>query len=177
MSNVKVAKGSGLLIQLKRLRDGGAALSCTRRDGSIVWQRQGGSLGLVFPTHDLTHYAVETVLGYRRAFYGLLDSGWEFSDFAAPWPRGPVPDEARVAELIVSLFETERRMGLSWSADELREQAKLYIAAQTSRGKTAPLLPEVSNEQIGRIRRLLAELLARWAATRVEESLDLTFSL
>ena len=25
-----------------------------------------------FPLHDLTHYAVETVLGFRRGFYGLL---------------------------------------------------------------------------------------------------------
>jgi hypothetical protein len=26
--------------------------------------------------HDLTHYAVETALGYRRDFFGLITEGW-----------------------------------------------------------------------------------------------------
>ena len=53
-----------LLIRIKKKTDGAAALSCIRPDGTTTWQRQDGRLGAFFPLHDLTHYAVETVLGF-----------------------------------------------------------------------------------------------------------------
>ena len=48
----------------RRKTNGAAALSCERADGSVTWQRQEGQLGRFFPLHDLTHFAVETVLGF-----------------------------------------------------------------------------------------------------------------
>ena len=59
-----------LLIRIKKKNDGSAALSCVRADGSVTWQRQDGQQGRFFPLHDLTHYAVETVLGQPRGFFG-----------------------------------------------------------------------------------------------------------
>src|SRR2546430_9090725 len=56
-----------LLIRIKKKSDGSAALSCLRADGSVTWQRQNGQQGRFFPLHDLTHYAVETVLGHTRS--------------------------------------------------------------------------------------------------------------
>jgi hypothetical protein len=53
-----------------------------------------------FPLHDLTHYAVETVLGFRRGFYGLVANGWDFADSA----RRELPDDAGSAELVASLL-------------------------------------------------------------------------
>jgi hypothetical protein len=53
-----------LIIRIKRKTDGSAALSCLRADGSTTWQRQEGQLGRFFPLHDLTHYAVETAMGF-----------------------------------------------------------------------------------------------------------------
>src|SRR5438309_3304320 len=76
-----------LLIRIKKKSDGSAALSCLRADGSVTWQRQTGQQGRFFPLHDLTHYAVETVLGYARGFYGLVAEGWDLTDFGNPWPR------------------------------------------------------------------------------------------
>jgi len=64
-----------LLIRIKKKGDGSAALSCLRADGSVTWQRQNGQQGRFFPLHDLTHYAVETVLGHTRGFYGLVAKG------------------------------------------------------------------------------------------------------
>ena len=61
-----------LVIRIKKKSDGSAALTCTRADGTVTWQRQDGQLGTFFPLHDLTHYAVERVLDLPRAFYGLL---------------------------------------------------------------------------------------------------------
>lgn len=162
-----------LRIQLKRLTNGGAALTCTRADGSIIWQRQDGSRGVVFPTHDLTHFAVETVLGYANGFYGLLAAGWEFGDFAAPWPRGPIPAEAREVELLVGLFEVERRMGGGWSAAQLQEQAKLYSATQKPGRKVA--IPVLRDDEVVRLHAALQDLLARWSATHPDETLDLEF--
>ena len=65
-----------LRIRLKRHSDLSASLTLTRRDGSVTWQRQRGSLALVFPSHDLTHYAVESTLGYRGTLrYGYARFG------------------------------------------------------------------------------------------------------
>ena len=49
----------GLTIRLKRHPDGSASLTCTRADGSVTWQRQQGQLAIVFPPHDLTHFAID----------------------------------------------------------------------------------------------------------------------
>ena len=83
-----------LTIRIKKQSDGSAALSCTRPDGSVTWQRQEGTHGRFFPLHDLTHYAVETVLGYQNGFYGMVARGWNMTDFGAPWPRGRIPADA-----------------------------------------------------------------------------------
>ena len=106
-----------LTIRIKKNTDGTAALSCTRADGTVTWQRQQGAQGLFFPRHDLTHYAVETVLEYRSAFYGLIATGWNISDFGPPWPRGQMPEEAGVAELIVGFLDAERASQARWSAE------------------------------------------------------------
>ncbi len=87
-----------LVIQIKKKTDGSAALSCRRADGSVTWQRQEGRQARFFPLHDLTHYAVEAVLGHPR---GL---------------RGPLPPEALVSEQIVGLLDRERAAGMEWTA-------------------------------------------------------------
>ena len=98
-----------LLIRIKKKTDGSAALSCVRADGSTTWQRQDGQQGRFFPLHDLTHYAVESVLGFHNAFFGLLASGWDISDFEKKEMRTRMPGEALLAELIVGFFDLEPR--------------------------------------------------------------------
>ncbi|HKV51843.1 MAG TPA: hypothetical protein VJO52_11650 [Gemmatimonadaceae bacterium] len=164
-----------LLIRIKRASDGSAALTCVRADGSVTWQRQLGPLGSFFPTHDLTHYAVETTLGYRRGFYGLIADGWEISDFGAPENKSAIPREAREAELVVGVFEMEHRMGAGWSPGELREQGERY-AAGTSPSRNRLALPVLSDEVIARVRASRAALFEQWAATAPGETLELPFS-
>ena len=41
-----------LVIRIKKKKDGDAALSCVRADGTITWQRQEGDRGRFFPLHD-----------------------------------------------------------------------------------------------------------------------------
>ena len=160
-----------LKIRLKRRPDGSAALTCERADGSVTWQRQEGSIGMVFPSHDLTHYAVETALGYYHGFFGLVADGWDLSDFSAPWPRGAVPPEALEVELIVGLLDMQRLMNADWTAAELLEQGKLYVE---SRGHKAQL-PVLTEEMFTRVRDLRRDIFARYAAVVPGGTLELLF--
>ena len=161
-----------LTIRLAKHVDG-ATLTCVRRDGSMTWQRQRGSAAAFFPRHDLTHYAVESVLGYRRGFYGLLADGWNIGDFGAPWPRGPIPEDADPAEIIVGLLDAERASmaggGSPWTAAELSQQAAVFYDA---RGLDARP-PVVTDEQLLAIRTLLAKLFAQWDALAAGECLEI----
>src|SRR6185312_16965824 len=86
-----------LTIRIKKKTDGTAALTCTRTDGTVTWQRQEKQLGAFFPLHDLTHCAVESVLGIDRAFFGLIAARCEISDFAGTGAKARLPIEALLA--------------------------------------------------------------------------------
>jgi hypothetical protein len=160
-----------LKIRLKRRADGSAAITCEREDGTTTWQRQEGSVGQVFPAHDLTHYSVETTFGYTQGFFGLVADGWEISDFAKPWPRGPIPQQARDVELLVGLLDMQRIMLADWNAEEILEQGRLYVA---SRGDGASL-PSLTEEGLEKVKKLRADVFAKWAATEPGETLELLF--
>lgn len=160
-----------LSLRLKKNRDGSSALSCTRADGSVTWQRQEGGHARFFALHDLTHYAVETVLGHRRGFYGLVAEGWEFSDFGTPWPRGPLPADADPSELIVGLLDAQRASGAEWTAAEMCEQAVHFLAGMGVEGVSLML----ADEQLAAIRARMRELFAAWEAVVPGEALELRF--
>lgn len=162
---------AGLTIRIKKNTDGTAALSCTRADGTVTWQRQQGAQGLFFPRHDLTHYAVETVLEYRSAFYGLIATGWNISDFGPPWPRGQMPEEAGVAELIVSFLDAERASHARWSADDFNDKTAIYYREHEIR--TTP--PTLTDDDLARIRQRRAELFTEWEAVSPGSAIELGF--
>ena len=161
---------SALVIAIKKKTDGSASLACRRADGSVTWQRQEGAQGRFFPRHDLTHYAVETVLGMDQAFYGLVASGWEFGDFGHPWPRGPMPAEAIAAELIVGYLDAERAAGVTWSAEDFNAKTAAYHAAHGG-------LPgfELREADLDLIRQTRAALFAQWDALPDGATLELPF--
>ncbi len=80
-----------LRITLTAHTDGNVVLQCERDDGSATWQRQQGRHARFFPLHDLTHYAVETRLGFRQGFFGLIAAGWDIEDTTGKGRRGPLP--------------------------------------------------------------------------------------
>lgn len=162
---------STLVVRLKKKTDGSAALSCVRPDGSVTWQRQEGRQARFFPRHDLTHFAVESELGYRRGFYGLVAEGWDITDFGTPWPRGPLPPDADPSELIVGFLDMERAAGLEWSAAEFNEKAASYCRDHAMAGPP----PTLTDEELGRIRARMRALFARLDAVSPGESLELTF--
>jgi len=173
-----VVAGPDLTIRIKRHSDGSASLTCTRRDGSSTWQRQAGSLGMVFPPHDLTHFAVETTLGYGGAFYGLIADGWEISDFAKPWARGPIPAEAREVETLVSVFESITRRVASPTAAEVNSWAEEYVASRNAaKPGSADPLRELTADEIERVAQTRTALLDQWSSLAPGEALELAFVL
>jgi len=159
-----------ILIRIKKKRDGSAALSCVRADGSVTWQRQDGPQGRFFPLHDLTHYAVESVLRHARGFYGLVALGWDFTDFGRSWPRGPLPPEALASELIVGFLDSERAAGVEWSVPEFNVAAATYYAQhELDRACT------ITDEELRNVRDERRELFARWAALPAGDTLELRF--
>lgn len=161
-----------LSIRIKKNRDGTAALSCTRADGSVTWQKQRGQQALFFPRHDLTHYAVETVLGHRRGFYGLVADGWDMSDFGTPWPRGSMPADADPSELIVGFLDAERAGNVRWTAADLNEKVSLYFDTHYIVATF-----NITDDELMQIRKRRAELFAMWEAVPPGEALELPFQV
>jgi hypothetical protein len=161
-----------LTIRIKKGADDRTALTCTRADGTTTWQRLEAGQARFFPHHDLTHYAVETVLGFRNGFYGLVSSGWDLSDFGTPWPRGKIPPQANISEMIVGFFDLERRSGEKGSADDLNRMLAEFTA---ERG----LAPErrLTEEDLAAVRAMRAELFAQWAAVERGKALEVVFDI
>src|SRR4051812_11259140 len=95
-------------VELTARADGASVLRCTRADGSTVWQRHDGHQARFFPFHDLTHFAVETTLGFHRGFFGLIADGWEIAETEGKGARGALPPETVLVEQVVGLFDRER---------------------------------------------------------------------
>src|SRR5256714_11770841 len=120
-----------LTIRIKKNPDGRSSLTCTRADGSTTWQSMKNAQAAFFPRHDLTHYAVETVLGHRNGFYGLVAAGWDLSDFGTPWPRGRMPNEAVLSEIMVGFLNLERSTGELTPADDVNRRLAEFCAGQS----------------------------------------------
>lgn len=136
-----------LRIEITKGADGTGLLRCTRQDGSVTWQKQDRHAAH-FALHDLTHFAVETVLRYRRGFFGLIAEGWDLEDTGGKGKRGPLPAEATEVEKIVGLFDSERACGQLWSAEEFNSFAPRVL----------------SQTEIQNIRTARGNLFQRWSA-------------
>jgi hypothetical protein len=161
-----------LTIRIKKKNDGSAALSCTRADGTVTWQRQDGHLGRFFPLHDVTHYCVESVLGFDRGFYGLVSEGWDISDFGKPENRGEDLSEAGLVEVIVGVFDHERMSGDRGDAEDFAARVAAYY---DSRDLPRPDFV-VTQAHVDGVRALRARLFERWRELPAGEALELEFN-
>jgi len=154
-----------MLIRFHKGRDVDV-LTCIRPDGSTTWNRLGPrSLPIA---HDLIHYAVETTLGLRNAFFGLVAGGWDITTFAERGAARRLPPEAVQVEFLVGQLQAEL---LGPQSDEATFLATLRQSF-TNAGVTAL---EITPEQLGQVRSRARELLDRWRALPVGESFELSF--
>jgi len=150
-------------VQITKRADGAGVLRCVRADGSATWQKQTDRHAAYFALHDLTHFAVETALGYRRGFFGLIAEGWEIEDTTGKGARGPLPPEAGEVECTVGLFAAERAGGVIWTVEEFNE-----FAATTGARK-------LTFDEIVRVKKKRSELFEQWSAVAPGATLELVF--
>jgi len=161
-----------LKIQFTKRADGGAVLKCIRADGSTTWQRQDDQHAAFFPLHDLTHYAVETELGFARGFFGLIAEGWNIDETTGKTARGALPNEALEVEYIVSAFSAERAGGAVASAAEFNKLAATFASA-----KGMPTPRRLTDADLVRVRTRFDELANKWRALPPDSTLELVFPL
>ena len=107
-------------LKIKKRDNGDAVMTFVRDDGSATSGRLGaGGFGAV---HDLTHYVVESTLGLRAGFFGLLAQGWNIPDFEVRSAARQLPDESIVAECIVGQLTNAVIGGHAPSADEFKDR-------------------------------------------------------
>lgn len=148
-----------MLVEIAKRKDGAGVLRCVRDDGSVIWQKQTERQAAYFALHDLTHFAVESVLGYRRGFFGLLSEGWDFDDTTGKGAKGPLPAEAGEVESIVGQFFLEPASGARWAADEFCDS----------------LSRKLTEDELASVRRRRSELFREWAAVEPGSVLNLKF--
>jgi hypothetical protein len=119
----------------------------------------------------MTHYVVETELGFRSGFFGLVADGWDINDTSGKGHRGPLPTEAVIVEQIVGLFDVQRTLGVEWTADEVNEHARKYVS-----GRGGPEMRPLTGEEIARVRARAHELVERWKKLTPDETLELPFN-
>jgi hypothetical protein len=149
-----------LQIEIVKQPDGTGLLRCTRKDGSVTWQKQAKH-SAHFALHDLTHFAVESALSYGQGFFGLLSAGWDMDDVTGKGARGSLPKEAIEVERIVGLFDAERASGTLLTPADFSDFAPRVL----------------TEEEIQRVRQLRANLFRRWSAVAPGQKLELTFEL
>ena len=120
-------------------------LRCVRRDGSATgcpMPRQG-----ILP-HDLVHYVVESTLGWRHAFYGMIAAGadigpaMEQAHDASDAGNAALADQAIHAEAVVESLQAQL-----WAAGSDRDAFDPAMfdegvrSACAGRGRSVPALP------------------------------------
>ena len=157
-----------MTIRFTKGKDKPDTLTCRRDDGSCTWTPLNLAAG-----HDLGHYAVETTLGFRSAFFGLLAQGWNIQDFGRPDPqsgRKPVlPPEAMQAEVLAGLLDMERR-----SCRPPAHALFLGMLASACAGLGLPA-PALGTAQLDAIRACRLGLVRRWAEVGEGTFLELDF--
>jgi len=143
------------------------SLTCVRDNGSSTWSTYPSSSN--FAQHDLVHFAVETTLGYRDAFYGLLAGGRDIPSFGErdqTTGKSPtVPLQAAQTEFIVSLLQAELY------DQEINEDFMATLALACGNLD----VPVITAEQLDQIRRRIKVVLKQWADLPPGEFLEFTF--
>lgn len=160
-----------MIIRLKKVRDG-VVLSCIGHRGGPAVQRTGH--GGFFALHDLMHFAVETTLELRQAFFGLVADGWSFETFSDKHDPGyqDLPEEAIQVENLVGLL-TQRLSDQAWRDPELVEVIADELNREMMSIMAVPLRVEPAD--VAAIYGRFWELAARWKALSVGEHLELDF--
>ena len=135
-----------------------SVLTIERDDGSYCYTKL--KRGLEF--HDLAHFAIESVLGFKNAFYGIINQGFRVEDFEAPIEKRPeavqpknLHPEAMITEQMVNLLQVELFDDLE--KDQFIPQLKTILQND---GLEFP--DALNKEKLDDIRKTLEDCCKRW---------------
>ena len=157
-----------MLIRLTKNTNQPHILKYIRDNGTETWT-YGDDF---FIQHDISHFALETILAYKTAFNGMVNSGMNLSDFENREKRAfiNITDEAWYAENMANLFLTEISQGVFEDFNEVQQQTF------QSFNLTYPVIT-LTDPIIQAIRSYLGLLLLQWKELLPNETLELTFNL
>jgi len=139
-------------------------LSCKRKDGSMTWKH----VSPFFIMHDICHYAVETVMPFHEAFFGMIKKGTDITEFELPKEERSIAlsAEALLTEHFVNLLVIEYTQG---KMDNLLEILK---ATYEIDDKTIDWITE---EKLNEIRIGYYGLMKKWNDLPERETMTLIF--
>lgn len=142
-------------------------ISCKRKNGTVTWMQNSS----FFITHDLCHYAMETKLGLKKAFYGMLAAGTDIKDFELPKDQRTfqLTEEALFAEQMVNLLTIEYSQG---RVENFIEALKEILIKDNH----VSVLPVIKQEQLDEIRSLYETLMNQWVLLPEGETIILNFA-
>jgi hypothetical protein len=158
-----------LRLRFKKKADGSAVFTAVRLDGTFTSTIIGPAEGFG-PVHDLAHYVVETFLGFKSGFLGLLAAGRNIEDFergAKHW----LPSEAMAAEAIAGQLSQDAATKNPLNAEDFNWTLRDTLA----RGSVKYPALEVSAGQLDTMRARLADVRRQWDALPYGETLELDF--
>jgi len=156
-----------LQIRITKKPDGSSVFACTREDGSETWQRNQTDFFLL---HDLNHFALESTLGLRHGFYGLVAAGWNITDFGERDIAEYAEQEAILAEALAGLFDQERATGIWPDADGFNEMLGASLASMGHE-----LYRAIKQEELDTIRTAFVKLVSRWGLLESGDHMNLKF--
>lgn len=120
--------------------------------------------------HDLSHYAIETQLGYQSAFWGLIKSGVNPIVFENKQARDQllISNEAWYAECLANLFLIELTQGIFDNFNAVFQESVNQM------NKNIPVLL-LTVEQINGIRHYYQQLVHTWKDLAHEQAMVLSF--
>lgn len=158
-----------LRLRFKKKADARVVFTAVREDGTAT-SSSIGPADRFGPVHDMTHYVVESSLGFKHGFLGLLASGRNIEDFnkgAKHW----LPAEAVCAEAIAGELSREAMTGDHLSAEDFNWTTRDVL----TRSSISYSPPTLTAEQLSAMHADLAALRSRWDALAPNETLELTF--
>ena len=144
-------------------------LVCERPDGSKMqgaMPRQG-----ILP-HDAFHFVVETTLDWRDAFFGHIAAGAAHLSLAAKLDAAK-PPSAKITPTLQSAALVECLEATQWGGAPDPAVFAKTLAAACRRRRVPP--PDISAEDLARVRLALREFGAAWRPLTPGQSLERTF--
>ena len=155
-------------IQIKKRSNSKHVISYLRDGLETYWIEADNFLVL----HDLCHFAIETTLGYKTAFWGLIASGINPNVFENKEKRDALElsNEAWYAEHLANLFLIEYTQGSFENINEIFKQCMLEHSSNVA-------MKQFSDTEIKAIRISIDQVIEKWKNIEVDNLLSLEFTI